>query len=242
MAWGADGRQVVLGCADGRIRLADIAARACTAQSDVFASGVETTALACAASHAPPLIAARCADDMLRIFDMRMLQHPVCEFSGLLNTAGETAAMFVGGDDALVMTGTSADRRADKAASGALHLFCVRTMRQLWHGDAGAGCGSVVSMLWHDKVNQIVYGTGNGQVHVLYHDRESQRGILSCLARSEFRRKQGVVSVQVSNVLSGSDLHLSRRGRGQHGNSAGAAEVGPPKRSTGTAAKRPRQA
>lgn len=219
-------RLLALGCNDGRLRVMDGRTRSDrpAALSGAFAaSAVEVSGVACAvAAAAAPLVAVRtCGDDALRVFDRRKMEKAIGEFGALENNSSETGVVFVGSDSRYLLTGTSERRRGATESSGTLRLFCMRTLRQVWNGESPDGCGGVVSVLWHAGVNQIFYGTSDGSVHVMYHPSESERGVLRCLTRSDYRRRHGVASVGVGEVVSGSfESGKRRRAGAQQANGA----------------------
>ena len=46
---------------------------------------------------------------------------------------------------------------------------------------------AVCPIIWHEKLNQILYGTGSrdhGRTHILYHPDYSERGALLCAGKA----------------------------------------------------------
>lgn len=54
-------------------------------------------------------------------------------------------------------------------------LQCVRKV--------GMPTGSIVSLAWHSKINQLFLGTSAGQVHCLYDPKQSEHGIIRAVAK-----------------------------------------------------------
>lgn len=189
------GRRLALGCSDGRLRLLDPGAPTHTAcaSSEAFAPmGTEVSGVACARGVSS--IVVRSCDDGMHVFDERRLGSPLVSFTGLENRVSETGVVFVG--TAFVMTATSAGR---SGSGGGLRMFCLRTMKEVWRMVAEEGCGSLVSLIWHEGINQVVYGCGEGGVHVMFHDAESERGVLPAVERGALCRRVNA-SVSVSGL------------------------------------------
>lgn len=184
---------VALAC-EGGLRVVNADAGARTLHSSRGDGNWVASALAVAPGTATaPLLAVRSDDDSLRVFDRRSLHDPIAEFRQLSNAVSETGVTFVGAGGEYLLTGTSANPR--DGTKGTLRLFCMRELREVWHGEAGEGCGSVISVLWDESLNQIVYGGADGGVRVMFHEENSRRGIVDCLARSDFKKRHGVVSM-----------------------------------------------
>jgi WD40 repeat protein len=47
---------------------------------------------------------------------------------------------------------------------------------------------SVVSIVWHKVINQIVVGSADANIRVLYDPKLSNKGIMSCIVKQEKRR------------------------------------------------------
>lgn len=215
MTWHSDGKRIVMGCVDGRLRVQDPSSYspAPSMITEAFASaGTEVTGVVCAPrSCSAPYVLVRSRDDGLHIFDERVFKSPVKSFTGLTNTVSETGVIFIGGTGSFFMTGTSKMVQNDgQKYAGNLHMFDTLSLEQVWIGEANEVRGSVVSMLWHERLNQIMYGTGDGNVHVMYHPTQSHRGILQCLAKTQYRKRHGVASISDSTAVPGDSLHQYR--------------------------------
>lgn len=208
--WTSDVNVAAFACTDGVLRLIDV--RTPTTRpamsAPFFPNGVtEPSGLACAPEASGGSYIAIRASDSLHVMDKRALGRVVRSFNDLPNTMSETGVTFVGNDGAFLATGTSVRKRTD-AEGGSLHLFSMQSLQHAWEGTAARGSGSIISVMWHARLNQIVYGTANGKLHVLYHPTLSQRGILNCLSKSESRRKYGIASVGIGEPLPGSSVRF----------------------------------
>lgn len=215
--WDANGKFCILGCNDGRIKIInpDIYSLQPEAESEVvIQQGAEITSVSISPeTSAVPLILVRSTDDCLRVFDRRMLTRPVKAFYDLPNVVSETNAWFAGDTGEHFLTGTSAKRKGG-GLRGSVRMFEAKKMTEVWKSETEEETGSVVHGLWHDKLNQIFYGAADGKVRVLYHPSESKKGVLSCLMKSDFRKKHGVVNLGVGEIFTPSTLHDQKSARG----------------------------
>eukprot|EP00171_Calliarthron_tuberculosum_P013348 IDg13348t1 len=166
-----DDALVAVACDDRSVKILDVRARggrpAQTAR-EVSEQGGEFTALEAAPdATGAPLLLARSTDDSLRVLDRRRLDVPLAAFDSLPNSISETSAIFIGASGTHFATGTSASRRDDTAAARVV-IFSRTTMRQIATKEVPADAGSVICMHWHEKLNQIVYGCGDGSVRAMY--------------------------------------------------------------------------
>lgn len=216
MDWLVDGKSCVTGCSDGRIKVIDPDAysiRPIDETQDVVQQGAEISSVNVAPeTSSAPLILVRSSDGFLRVFDRRRLTEAVKEIGCLPNSVSETNTCFVGENGQFFSTGTSAKRK-DGSLRGSLRLFETKTLNEIWKSEMDTDTGSVVHTTWHKNLNQIVYGSADGKVRVLYHPIESQKGVLSCLRKSDFRKKHGVANVGVGEVFLPSTTHRQRSGR-----------------------------
>lgn len=219
MDWMPDGKACVLGCTDGKIRVIDPEAHGVQGvyeSREILRGGAEVTSLTTAPeSHGAPLLLVRSTDDCLRVFDRRDLNSPLKEFYDLDNAVSETNASFVGERAEYFLTGTSANPR-DLSKRGTLRLFETKSLQEIWKSELHKSIGSVVCTLWQPGLNQIVYGSADGKVRVLYNPQESSRGVLNCLSKSDYRKSQGAVSVGTGEIYTASELHDRMRRQNGH--------------------------
>lgn len=208
--WHSDGKRCVLGCSDGTVKIINPESsifRALNTSNPFIDPGVDITSITCASSNSSvPTILVRSADDSLRVFDERNLTLPVKHFDQLPNALAETNACFIDDDCNYFITGTSANRR-DKSSRGSLRVYSRQLLKEVWKQDVQQDAGSVTHVTWHKKINQVLYGTADGCVRTLYHSEESNKGILSCLSKSERRKAYKSVSAEVGEIYTGSELH-----------------------------------
>lgn len=213
MDWTPDAKSCVVACSDGKVKIVDPAAfsmRPIDESSKCVQDGAEATSITVApSSSSVPLILVRSTDDFLRVFDRRRLKFPLKEFEDLSNVVSETNACFLGDSGEFFMTGTSASRKSS-TSRGSIRMFHAATLREVWKSCTDDDTGSVVCMEWHPTLNQIIYGSADGRVRVLYHPTESRKGVLNCLGKSDFRKTQGAVSIGIGEVYAASDFYQKR--------------------------------
>lgn len=139
----------------------------------------------------------RSRDDTLKVWDMRNLKEALASFGDLDNVYDTTAAVF-GPNDTLFMTGTSVRKAKDGTSlgNGQLHVYdraTLKPVRQL-----GFPSGSVVSLLWHPKINQMFVGGQAGSVHAMYDPRQSEGGIMRSVGKAS--KKADITSVGINSV------------------------------------------
>ena len=212
--WLPDEKYSILGCDDGRLRIVDQDSYSLrpVAQTATFViGGEEVTSVVCAPQFCTsPLVLVRSTDNYLRVFDRRKFETPMTEFGDLPNSVSETNACFVGQTGDHFMTGTSANRKGG-TLRGSVRLFDTKRMEEVWKSELEESAGSAIYTMWHPSINQCMLGTGDGKVHVMYHPSKSEKGVLNCLSKSDFRKTHGMVSLGPGTAVPASSLH----GRGR---------------------------
>lgn len=219
--WVADGKTCAIGCTDGRVKIVDpetYSIRPVAESEVILKNGAEATSVCVAPQSTSPLILVRSTDDCLRVLDQRMLSSTLAEFQDLPNAVAETNATFIGSDGEFFTTGTSANRKGG-TLRGSLRIFSRLTMKEVWKTEMDETTGSVICTVWHPNINQILYGTGDGRIHVLYNETTSHRGVLDCLTKSDYRKSHGMASVGVGEIFTPYSLH-KRNGGGGGGDSS----------------------
>ncbi|KAJ3029526.1 hypothetical protein HDV00_009551 [Rhizophlyctis rosea] len=138
-------------------------------------SGSTITSIAMARTR--PIIATRSTDDTLKTWDLRNFKKPISTVSNLSNFFEETNVIF-SPDDRYVLTGTSVKR---DAGQGQLCIYGSENLEEVARLDITGS--SVVRLVWHARINQILAGCGDGSVQVLYEPRVSLAGIKNAIAK-----------------------------------------------------------
>jgi WD40 repeat protein len=127
-------------------------------------------------------IATRSMDDTLKLWDIRNTKHPSQVWKDLTNLSPKTN-ITLSPDEKLILTGTSVRKGF---AHGMIMAFDVIT------GDTVCQAplckDSVIVVNWHPALNQLIVGTGDSNIRILYDPEMSQRGIMSSLTKLEKRR------------------------------------------------------
>ena len=127
-------------------------------------------------------IATRGMDDTLKLWDIRNTKHPSQEWKDLTNLSSKTN-ISISPDEKMLLTGTSVRKGF---AHGLLMGFDVLTGDTL--SSLAISKDSVVSVCWHPVLNQIIIGSADANIRILYDPDLSQRGITTSLTKLEKRR------------------------------------------------------
>lgn len=199
----SDGKLVAVGCDDHSIKLIDpnaFAMRPALENHNAVESGADITCVTPAPSScSAPLVLVRSTDDKLRVFDTRRFDRPVAEFGGLLSAESEMNAAFIGATGGFFATGTSANRKRGTEPAK-ITVYGSKTMQPVWSTVLEPSAGSAVTVMWHEKINQVLYGCGDGKVRVLYNPESSKGGVMNCIVKAERHRAHGMVSVGIGTA------------------------------------------
>ena len=105
---------------------------------------------------------------------------PVSAVTQLADWGGLDALMSMVGcdfspDQSMLVTGTAVKKGQGTAQ---LQFFSTRTFEKIGHVDVDGA--SVVPVLWHPKLNQILMGNADGNAYVLYDPDMSEKGVMYC--------------------------------------------------------------
>jgi len=173
-----DGRIIAAGCQDGSIQAWDTRKpfiHPTYIQRTAHTFGSDTSCLTF--SHEGSLLASRGGDDTLKIWDIRNFKRFLNIAMNLPNYYAQTSCLF-SPDDKMVVTGTSVKKGQ---GSGSLVFMDRDSLRKLYEFDVIES--SVVSCLWHPKLNQIVVGCGNGTTKVYFDPEKSNKGAKLCVGK-----------------------------------------------------------
>eukprot|EP00002_Diphylleia_rotans_P038625 TRINITY_DN8822_c0_g1_i2.p1 TRINITY_DN8822_c0_g1~~TRINITY_DN8822_c0_g1_i2.p1 ORF type:complete len:685 (+),score=153.64 TRINITY_DN8822_c0_g1_i2:75-2129(+) len=123
-------------------------------------------------------IITRGSDHTLKVWDLRRFKTPMASFDDLNNDYDMTDCAF-SPDDRLILTGTSVKKRD---GSGLLVFFDKLTLKKTNQYGVSEGA-SVMRVLWHPHINQIIATTSKGQAHVYYDPLLSKNGAKLCAER-----------------------------------------------------------
>ncbi|KAK3112545.1 hypothetical protein LTR53_011078 [Teratosphaeriaceae sp. CCFEE 6253] len=125
------------------------------------------------------LVVTRGGDDTIKLWDTRKFKQPVNTVSHT-STSGQysTTNIRFSSDSTSIITGSD---------TGHLHILSSATLRPQLVTPVTPG-SPLISVLWHQKLNQIVTGSANAEVHVLYNPNTSTGGAKTVMSRAPKRR------------------------------------------------------
>lgn len=125
------------------------------------------------------LVVTRGGDDTIKLWDTRKFKQPITAVSHKsTSTQYPTSNIRFSPDSANVITGSEA---------GHLHILNPATLRAELVTPVTPG-SPLITVLWHEKLNQIVTGSANAETHVLYNPNLSNGGAKTVMSRAPKRR------------------------------------------------------
>ncbi|GAA5868551.1 hypothetical protein JCM1840_005486 [Sporobolomyces johnsonii] len=197
--WSPDGKTIAAACEDGAIHLwaaSSNLTRPSASCDKAHDKGTTTSAIVF--SPDGKYLATRGGDGTVKLWNPKALKKPLHIAEGLPSLNAETNVAF-SPDGRFVLTGT-AGAHAGVLAGGAEE----EKPRELEKGEGvkmgrvvvlrTEGLGvvrtldispfSVVKVLWHPKINQILTGSSSGAIHVLYSPLSSTKGATLAVTRT----------------------------------------------------------
>jgi WD40 repeat protein len=178
---------IVAGCDDGTIKIWDAKAvargstqKAHNEAKEAHQVGQEITGLSVSSDGIN--VVSRCRDETLKIWDMRKMNSALASFTGLENLFDQTGCGFSPNNN-LFFTGTSVRKGKDGVlqGEGQLHVYDRQTLQPV--RTLGFPDGSVVSCLWHPRINQMMVGSSSGATHAMYDPRQSEGGVMRSVGK-----------------------------------------------------------
>ncbi|KAF4527001.1 hypothetical protein B566_EDAN001548 [Ephemera danica] len=200
-----DGNLVACACNDGSIQMWDHRKQfvnTCMLLRNAHTNQTETSCIAF--SYLDQYLTTRGGDDTLKLWDLRAFKKPVHVAQDLFSRYAWTECMF-SPDDSLVVTGTS----MRKGETEGKMIFFDRNTFSIVH-EISVTNSHVIRTHWHQKLNQIFVGCGNGIVKAYYDDKKSLRGAKLCAGKSRKKVKQ-VESVATQQIITPHALPLFRQ-------------------------------
>jgi len=109
---------------------------------------------------------------------LRNLKQPVNVKDDLPNFFAQTDCLF-SPDERFIVTGTSIKK---DTGSGLLVFYDKTTFAKV--KQLGISKGSVIRILWHRELNQLILGSSDAKIHVLFDPNYSRKGALMSVARA----------------------------------------------------------
>ncbi|CAG8613298.1 4681_t:CDS:10 [Paraglomus brasilianum] len=127
-------------------------------------------------------VVTRGGDDTVKIWDTRNFKKVVSQVNDLPTLNPETNIIF-SPDERLLLTGTATKKGAGYGKLLMLDKDSLQPVRTM-----NITQSTVVRVLWHSKINQIITGSADGSVHVFYDPNTSVRGAKLCVSRTPKKR------------------------------------------------------
>eukprot|EP01130_Rhizamoeba_saxonica_P016319 TRINITY_DN7527_c0_g1_i1.p1 TRINITY_DN7527_c0_g1~~TRINITY_DN7527_c0_g1_i1.p1 ORF type:complete len:586 (-),score=155.31 TRINITY_DN7527_c0_g1_i1:36-1793(-) len=190
-----NGKQIYAAAQDGCLHRFDVRTGRCNKRiQNIHGYGADVSCMKFSEDERQFIV--RATDDSLKVWDSRKLDDgPVKLWSDLPNKYEETSCLFSPGEKYIV-TGTSVI--GDTQELGKLVFFDRNSFVKVKEVDVSSG--SVVSIIWNEKTNQIITGCSEKIVHIFYNPEISKKGILLSLKRAPKKRKIED-SIQHRNIM-----------------------------------------
>ncbi|KAI1912133.1 hypothetical protein LOZ61_003483 [Ophidiomyces ophidiicola] len=125
------------------------------------------------------LVVTRGGDDTLKLWDTRKFKKPV---TTVTHASGSklypTSNIQFSPNGANIITGSD---------TGHLYIMNPATLKPELTTPVSPDL-PLITVLWHDKLNQILAGSANGQTHILYNPNLSRNGALTIMSKAPKRR------------------------------------------------------
>lgn len=143
------------------------------------------------------------SEDTIKLWDTRKFKQPV---NSIPHPAGEkfyqTANIKFSPNGANVVTGSH---------NGDLHILNPATL-QAEHITPITPGSPLISVAWHETLNQIITGSANGEAHVLYNPSLSHHGAVTIMTRAPKRRHIDENPALTTN-LTGNEIIVNSAGQ-----------------------------
>ena len=124
-------------------------------------------------------IVTRGGDDTIKLWDTRKFKTPVSTTEHPSTSSQfPTSNICFAPNSSSILTGSP---------TGHLHILNPATLKPEMVTPVTPG-SPLVTVLWHDKLNQILTGSANAEVHVLYNPNTSTRGAAMIMSKAPKRR------------------------------------------------------
>jgi len=162
-------------------------------QKDTFTGGIDI-------SSDGRTVVTRGGDSLIKLWDTRKFKSPISSVSHP-STSDQypTTSIRFSPNSSSIITGS---------ATGHLHIINPATLKPE-HVTPVTPDSPLVSVLWHDKLNQIITGSANAETHVLYNPATSVRGAATVMSRAPKRRHiddDPTLTTDLSQGLSGDSI------------------------------------
>ncbi|EXJ79684.1 hypothetical protein A1O3_07965 [Capronia epimyces CBS 606.96] len=125
------------------------------------------------------LVVTRGGDDTIKLWDTRKFKQPVNTTSHVSTSSQyPTSNIMFAPNASSIITGSE---------TGDLHILNPATLKPELVTPVTPG-SALISVLWHDKLNQIITGSVNAETHVLFNPKISTKGAVMVMSKPPKRR------------------------------------------------------
>ncbi|EXJ80526.1 hypothetical protein A1O1_08672 [Capronia coronata CBS 617.96] len=146
------------------------------------------------------LVVTRGGDDTIKLWDTRKFKQPVNTTSHASTSSPyPTSNIMFAPNATSIVTGSE---------TGDLHILNPATLKPELVTPVTPG-SALISVLWHDKLNQIITGSANAETHVLFNPKISSKGAVMVMSKPPKRRHvddDPSLTTDMSQGISGSAI------------------------------------
>jgi WD repeat-containing protein 70 len=124
------------------------------------------------------LIVSKGGDDTIKLWDIRKFKQPITVVAHPSSKPYPTSNIKFSPTSANILTGSE---------TGHLHILNPATLKPELVTAVTPG-SPLITVLWHDKLNQILTGSANSETHVLYNPNLSTKGAALVMSKAPKRR------------------------------------------------------
>ncbi|PYH87942.1 26S protease regulatory subunit 4 [Aspergillus ellipticus CBS 707.79] len=151
------------------------------------------------------LVITKGGDDTIKLWDTRKFKQPITTVHHLSSTRFPSSNIIFSPSSANVLTGSE---------TGHLHILNPATLKPELVTTVTPG-SPLISVLWHEKMNQIITGSANAEAHVLYNPNMSTKGAALVMSKAPKRRHiddDPSLTMDLSQGLSGDSVVVGSNG------------------------------
>lgn len=166
---------------------------------DTWTSGIDVSADG-------RLVVTKGGDNTIKLWDTRKFKQPV-------NTVEHPSSSFRFPSSNIVFSPSSANVLTG-SETGHLHILNPATLRPELVTPVTPG-SPVVTVTWHEKLNQILTGSANAETHVLYNPNTSTKGAAMVMSKAPKRRHfddDPNLTMDLSQGISGENVVVGSNG------------------------------
>ncbi|GAA5863713.1 hypothetical protein JCM3774_001223 [Rhodotorula dairenensis] len=237
-AWSPDGKNIAAACEDGAIHVWSASGnftRPNLTCEGAHEKGTVTSSIVYSPDGSQ--IATRGGDGTVKLWNAKNLKKPIAVASSLPSLNPETNVTYspdgeyvltgTAGMKAGVLSGGGEEEKANELAlggglgAGQLVVLSAHELQVVKKIPISAF--SVVRVLWHPKINQILTGSADGSIHVLYSPATAVKGVTMAVTRAPKARAIddfGSVDAQHATIIAPHSLPMFKED-GAVGTSAG---------------------